>query len=83
MWIIGLWQVSMLLLVLVAAAVVFFVTRGRGAAGPPAAQPQHLPPQGSTSLADDLASLADLRDRGVLSQQEFEAQKAALLGSGS
>ncbi|MFD5034685.1 SHOCT domain-containing protein [Streptomyces sp. NPDC058405] len=32
------------------------------------------------SLADELTKLAALRDRGVLSPQEFEQQKARLLG---
>lgn len=31
------------------------------------------------SAADELHKLADLRDRGVLTTEEFEAQKAALL----
>ncbi len=35
---------------------------------------------GPASAADELAKLADLRDRGVLTSQEFDAQKAALLG---
>ena len=30
--------------------------------------------------ADELAKLADLKDRGVLSEDEFSAQKAKLLG---
>jgi len=34
----------------------------------------------SPSVADELAKLADLRDRGVLSPSEFEQQKALLLG---
>lgn len=34
---------------------------------------------GSTSAADELAKLAALRDRGVISSEEFEAQKAVLL----
>ena len=33
-----------------------------------------------TSVADELMKLAQLRDAGVLSPQEFEAQKAKLLG---
>ncbi len=33
----------------------------------------------SSSTAEELHKLADLRDRGVLSQQEFDAQKAKLL----
>ena len=33
----------------------------------------------STNTADQLHQLADLRDRGVLTAEEFEAQKAKLL----
>lgn len=44
-----------------------------GAAGAPAAS--------STSLADELGKLAGLRDAGVLSDEEFDAQKARLLAS--
>jgi hypothetical protein len=32
------------------------------------------------SVADELLKLAQLRDAGVLTPQEFEAQKAKLLG---
>ncbi len=32
------------------------------------------------SVADELGKLADLRDRGVLSEEEFGRQKAQLLG---
>jgi len=34
---------------------------------------------GSPSSADELAKLADLRDRGVITAQEFEQQKAKIL----
>lgn len=34
---------------------------------------------GSGGTADELAKLADLKDKGVISDQEFEAQKARLL----
>jgi ABC-type multidrug transport system fused ATPase/permease subunit len=34
---------------------------------------------GSQSPADQLAKLADLRDRGVITPQEFESQKAKIL----
>lgn len=44
---------------------------------------QHAPsaPAAATpaSLADELAKLAQLRDQGILSHEEFEAQKARLL----
>lgn len=35
---------------------------------------------GSTSTADELAKYAALKESGVLSEEEFAAQKAALLG---
>jgi hypothetical protein len=34
----------------------------------------------SGGTADELAKLADLKDKGVLSEAEFQAQKARLLG---
>jgi Short C-terminal domain/Phospholipase_D-nuclease N-terminal len=34
---------------------------------------------GSQSTADQLTKLADLRDRGVITNEEFEAQKAKIL----
>ncbi len=34
---------------------------------------------GSVSIADELAKLADLKARGILTQAEFDAQKAKLL----
>lgn len=38
------------------------------------------PPQAAVSVADELAKLAALRDAGHLSEDEFAAQKARLLG---
>jgi Short C-terminal domain/Phospholipase_D-nuclease N-terminal len=35
----------------------------------------------SSSPADELTKLADLRDRGVITPEEFEQQKASLLAS--
>ena len=40
---------------------------------------QAVPTVAPTSVADELAKLAQLRDAGVLSPAEFEAQKAKLL----
>jgi hypothetical protein len=37
---------------------------------------------GGGSVADELEKLASLRDRGVLTEQEFQARKRQLLGSG-
>ncbi len=48
----------------------------------PAEQPSSAPtpPPPSGSMADELTKLAQLRDSGVLSPEEFDAQKARLLG---
>lgn len=43
------------------------------------ARPSVAPTQAPVSVADELAKLAQLRDAGVLSPEEFEAQKAKLL----
>jgi hypothetical protein len=41
---------------------------------------RRVPPRNSTdSAAEQIARLADLRDRGILTDQEFQAQKAKLL----
>jgi hypothetical protein len=44
-----------------------------------AAQPQAMAPK--PDITDQLTKLADLRDRGVLTQAEFEAQKAKILAA--
>jgi uncharacterized membrane protein YdbT with pleckstrin-like domain len=38
------------------------------------------PPRGAPSTTGELERLADLRDRGVLTQEEFETQKRRILG---
>ena len=48
---------------------------------PPPQLSVHLPWRGR-GRAGELERLADLRERGVLSQAEFDREKAALLGSG-
>jgi len=40
------------------------------------------PAQSHVSVADELAKLANLRDKGVITDAEFAAQKARLLGGG-
>ncbi|XVV17108.1 SHOCT domain-containing protein [Actinoplanes sp. CA-131856] len=47
---------------------------GQSAPSPAAPSPPAM------SIADELTKLAQLRDAGVLSQEEFDAQKAKLLG---
>ena len=48
------------------------------------APPQQYPPQPPAPAADpiqQLTELARLRDQGILTEQEFAAQKAKILGS--
>ena len=42
------------------------------------AQEQQMPPD-NLSIADEIKKLANLRDEGILTQEEFEKQKASLL----
>jgi len=46
----------------------------------PVAPPPAVAPAAATNVADELAKLAALRDSGVLSDAEFAAAKARLLG---
>jgi len=50
--------------------------------GPPPGPPPttQAPSPISISVADEIAKLAVLRDRGILTEEEFKAQKARLLG---
>ena len=47
----------------------------------PAPAPAAVPAQAGPSMTDQLKQLADLRNQGVLSDDEFAAAKAKLLGS--
>lgn len=51
-----------------------------GAAPPAPAQPR--PPTGAPSTTTELERLAKLRDDGVLTEEEFQSQKAKILGQG-
>ena len=56
--------------------------RGQAPRAPETAAPAPSPPQAAQpNVAEDLTKLADLRDRGVLSDQEFASLKARLLGA--
>ena len=52
------------------------------AAPPPAAAPAAAPAAGGGSIVDQLKELTDMKASGALSDQEFEAAKARLLGGG-
>jgi hypothetical protein len=49
-------------------------------APPPAPAPAAAPQQGGDTIGQ-LKDLADLKNQGVLTEAEFEAQKAKILGS--
>jgi len=82
-WLLGLLNPVVILLLLIAlAALLGMMLLGKAKGHGPVADvvrehPPHTAP--ATSLADDLSALADLRDKGVLSEQEFEVQKAKRL----
>jgi hypothetical protein len=44
-------------------------------------QPQAAPPPAAADPIDRLKELGELRDKGVLTEEEFEAQKAKVLAS--
>ena len=56
--------------------------RGYGQYPPPGYPPQAPPPPppSGSDLSTQLAELTELRDRGVLTDEEFAAAKAKLLG---
>jgi hypothetical protein len=45
------------------------------------APPPAAPPQASADPVQQLKELGELRDKGVLTEEEFAAQKAKILGS--
>jgi hypothetical protein len=69
-------------------ALIYLIARGKGMqeravadmAAREKATRQYIQGVASTSNADELTKLAALRDQGVLTSAEFDAQKAALLG---
>lgn len=68
----------------IVAAVIIVTILARRSQRPKAVRP-YAPvaaPVASVSVADELAKLTDLRDRGVLSADEYETQKRRLLGNG-
>ena len=55
--------------------------REQQAQAPPMPEPPPPPAAPPADLVTQLRQLADLKDQGILTQQEFDAQKARLLGS--
>lgn len=53
---------------------------GAQAEAQPAPPPMASAPAGEDSLIDQLKQLGELKDQGILTEEEFAAQKAKLLG---
>jgi hypothetical protein len=51
------------------------------AAAPAAAPPAAAPAPGGASVIDQLKELGELKAQGILTEEEFAAQKAKILGS--
>jgi putative oligomerization/nucleic acid binding protein len=47
----------------------------------PAPQYEKPPPQPQQDMVQQLTDLAELKDQGILTEEEFAAQKARILGS--
>ena len=88
-WAKALWSIFIILVPFL-GVFVYLIVRGHGMAERDVAQAQAndeafqgyvRKAAGSGGSADELQKLADLRDRGVISDDEFAAQKAKLLGT--
>jgi hypothetical protein len=88
-WAKALWVLFVIFLPLL-GVLVYLIARGDGmsqrrmeeAAATRRAQDEYIRNVASSgSSADELAKLADLRDRGVITNEEFASQKAKILGS--
>ncbi len=71
----------LLVVVGIVVAIWLMVRASRRKAQSPPAPHQPMRPAGPTNVAEQLRQLAELRDRGILTEEEFQAQKARLLGS--
>jgi hypothetical protein len=87
-WVKALWLIVLLIFPFV-SALIYLIVRGRGmterdvrdAEARDASMRQYVQSAAVTSggTADELAKLADLRDKGVITPAEFEQQKAKIL----
>lgn len=78
----GLWAVAIVLLPLI-GMLVYFITRPEDAAMHPdsgAKQQQNLATELDHAKLDEIEKLAALRDSGALTDDEFAAMKAKMLG---
>ena len=84
----ALWALFVLIVPLL-GVLIYLIARGDGmsqrradeAAQVRRAQDEYIRDVAGSSSAEELAKLADLRDKGVISDEEFAAQKAKILAS--
>ena len=56
-------------------------SQGSDPSGQPEPADQEPPPQPQQDMVQQLKDLAELKDQGILTEEEFAAQKARILGS--
>ena len=89
-WAKAIWVVALIIFPLI-GSLVYLIARGQGMAERSAAQERHARAElddyirstataGGTGAADELARLADLRDRGTITEAEFQTMKARVVG---
>jgi Short C-terminal domain/Phospholipase_D-nuclease N-terminal len=89
-WAKAIWVVALIIFPLI-GSLVYLIARGEGMAERSAAQQRQARAEfddyirstagsGGTGTADELARLADLRDRGTITDAEFQTMKARIVG---
>ena len=78
-WAKALWAIAIVLFPLL-GLLIYFITRPPSPAEEAAAE-RYRPAETGGNVPDQLEKLAQLHDQGVLTDEEFEQQKAKLLGS--
>lgn len=58
-----------------------YVSAGRVQVAPQQAAPVQAAPTGTESMIDQLKELAELKQQGILTEEEFATQKAKILNS--
>ncbi|MEA3510395.1 MAG: SHOCT domain-containing protein [Actinomycetota bacterium] len=84
----ALWAIAIVLLPLI-GMLIYFILRDsdvstgddRPISPPSAPSDPNGPPPGAADVADQLERLADLRDKSILTDDEFQREKDKLLGS--
>jgi hypothetical protein len=90
-WAKAIWVVVLIIFPLI-GSLVYLIARGEGMAERSAAQQRHARAEfddyirstagsGGISAADELTRLAELRDKGTISDAEFQAMKARVVGA--